>query len=569
MRVKSGSDGRSYLLPQVLFLLGFFLLLVSRAYFVPLWGSSEAREAHVAELIAQTGEWILPSRNGLVPSKPPLLHWLSAILISVFSISGLFAARLVSALAAIGTTLLLANFFSCGGKNSSEKNQRWWLCAGIILTTYGFYALSFDARVDMLLCFLVTGATLAFYSGLQEVDCALPAAQRNQIKVMQCKVAVWCGLAVLAKGPLGVAFPALAAIAMVGSIFCNGKRSLLKTLCPHAAPIVIFALLALPWYFFASFYGGSAFIERQIIFENFARLVGGDGITSRPWHFYVPVLITTAFPWSLIAIFSLRSLAKNNKSAGFYLERISAVIWVAGVLFLSFSDGKRASYLLMLLPWLTLHVASVVTTHLSQEHRAIFWQRFLDRFLYFLSVFVLVAAGAFAVFTRYLVRAPLFNDLSTGIAITITCAVAWLVFLSIFRRLVTATQSNINIGFSLASLAGIAVCLASLGLVIKGELKDYEGAARSINKIVLKNDALFAVRERTDERLDPIFYTIRRPVSILSPRVQREQLPDSGYVIAPKKWLLERGFPVSEFFSEFLMQAPMKDSEFALVNLRP
>lgn len=40
--------------------------------------SSEAREAHIVRVMVGTGDWILPTRNGLLPSKPPLHHWLAA-----------------------------------------------------------------------------------------------------------------------------------------------------------------------------------------------------------------------------------------------------------------------------------------------------------------------------------------------------------------------------------------------------------------------------------------------------------------------------------------------------------
>src|SRR5215210_4151766 len=44
---------------------------------VPFYTKGEPREATVVWEIYTTGEWILPLRNGhIIPSKPPLFHWL-------------------------------------------------------------------------------------------------------------------------------------------------------------------------------------------------------------------------------------------------------------------------------------------------------------------------------------------------------------------------------------------------------------------------------------------------------------------------------------------------------------
>src|SRR5256885_11671001 len=44
-----------------------------------LYQGGEAREGLVAREMLRTGDWILPLWNGsVVPSKPPLFHWLAA-----------------------------------------------------------------------------------------------------------------------------------------------------------------------------------------------------------------------------------------------------------------------------------------------------------------------------------------------------------------------------------------------------------------------------------------------------------------------------------------------------------
>src|SRR5438093_12671414 len=44
-----------------------------------VYQGGEAREGLVAREMLRTGDWILPLWNGsVVPSKPPLFHWLAA-----------------------------------------------------------------------------------------------------------------------------------------------------------------------------------------------------------------------------------------------------------------------------------------------------------------------------------------------------------------------------------------------------------------------------------------------------------------------------------------------------------
>jgi 4-amino-4-deoxy-L-arabinose transferase-like glycosyltransferase len=38
----------------------------------------EAREGLVVQDLVARGHWVLPLRNGELPSKPPLFHWIAA-----------------------------------------------------------------------------------------------------------------------------------------------------------------------------------------------------------------------------------------------------------------------------------------------------------------------------------------------------------------------------------------------------------------------------------------------------------------------------------------------------------
>src|SRR5216684_9297 len=69
---------------------------------LPFHTKGEPREATVVWEIYHSGEWVLPLRNGsIIPSKPPLFHWLGACFSLIRGELNEFTIRLPSALLAI------------------------------------------------------------------------------------------------------------------------------------------------------------------------------------------------------------------------------------------------------------------------------------------------------------------------------------------------------------------------------------------------------------------------------------------------------------------------------------
>ena len=69
---------------------------------LPFYTKGQPREATVVWEIYTHGEWILPLRNGhLIPSKPPLFHWLGALCSFALGELSEFTIRLPSAILAI------------------------------------------------------------------------------------------------------------------------------------------------------------------------------------------------------------------------------------------------------------------------------------------------------------------------------------------------------------------------------------------------------------------------------------------------------------------------------------
>ena len=98
-----------HLLPVCLMLAICFLLFFRGIGETEFYDKQEAREALVIWEIHNSGNWILPLRNGEeIPAKPPFYHWLGAMLSSVVGRVDELSARLPSAL--LGTLGVLVTY---------------------------------------------------------------------------------------------------------------------------------------------------------------------------------------------------------------------------------------------------------------------------------------------------------------------------------------------------------------------------------------------------------------------------------------------------------------------------
>jgi 4-amino-4-deoxy-L-arabinose transferase-like glycosyltransferase len=162
-------------------LLGFglilYVLLQALCVGVPaIGGSSEAREAQVVDVIVRDGSWILPLRNGVIPSKPPLFHWLAALVSMASGGVNEFSVRLTSQLAAALCLLLvaavayrLASLLQTF-QGPDHPRRAALLAAGILSLTYGFYIMGCQAMVDMTFAACVWASLAAVVYGIQRAD---------------------------------------------------------------------------------------------------------------------------------------------------------------------------------------------------------------------------------------------------------------------------------------------------------------------------------------------------------------------------------------------------------------
>ena len=505
----------------------FYLFCMILLIGVPLiGGSSEAREAKVVDEIVSHGNWILPLRNGVVPSKPPFFHWVGAAFSFVFGEVSERTVRLPSLM--FGFTILWLTAFItfrlaplCRASAASRRPDLAAVVSWCVLSlTYGFHQLSSLAMVDMSFTFFVTFALAA--------PLLTPRAYWDNYAAVSpgSRVAFWCACsgAVLARGPIGLVLP----VVLVGAAgwYCVGYRKAFSELLRPTFAWVVFAF-PLAWYFAAARQGGDAFVDRQLIFENVKRIVGGEHINSESWWFYIPSFIRTSFPWGLLTIVLLwaRGGGRGDSRGGY--RPVSARAFIApsvsllcGILLFSVPSGKRHSYLLPLYSLMAVQVGLLVAEMIeSATHRV--KQRALTS-LYTVSAVLVVCAllglcalgAAQQLFqTKGLLVSglqPHLSQLSIPVGIVILLAVTPF-FTAAAENVSTRVRALWFVAF------GFMACSVCAGSTIKAALKDFPSMAGTVLSFVREGEQLVVIKGHFDEYFDPILFYVRRRVALVLP----------------------------------------------------
>jgi 4-amino-4-deoxy-L-arabinose transferase-like glycosyltransferase len=380
---------RHHLLPLVL-VLGVCVLLFFRGIGdTAFYDKQEAREALVIWEIHNSGNWILPLRNGEeIPAKPPFYHWLGAMLSSVVGRVDELSARLPSAL--LGTLGVLVTY----AVGAVLWGRGAGLVAALVLSTSFEWRAAREARVDMALTFVLLCSFIFFFYLYKT------GGGRTKAIIL----GIFLGLATLAKGPLGFVLPSFTFLT-----FLCWKRNL--TFLKQLKPITVIsscAAVAGSWYLLALWQGGREFLF-LVIKENFGTVIGADAGHPHPFWSYVPYLFLGTAPWSLffpsLAIFLYAEREKLAEQ-----ELLYFAIWaLTVVIFFSLFSQKRAVYILSAYPSISLLFGAWWYRLTSESARA----GFLTRLAGYFNAGSFVVLSALLIF-QYTSQTPL-SYLASGL----------------------------------------------------------------------------------------------------------------------------------------------------------
>ena len=285
---------------------GVALILGFGAGSFPLISPDEPRYAETAREMLERLDFIVPF-CGYEPryDKPILFYWFELLFFKTLGI-GELSARLPSVIAgtaSVWLAFLLGSFHGFG------------ILAGLVaLTTFQIFLFSKIAITDMLLNFLISASICFFYIGyLRRANTKKKFAFKDKLSSRWLiSSIVMMALGMLCKGPVAVVLPLLVIV-----IFLILEKDLvafaLNTWVELLIGLVVFVLLALPWYLLVHIKTGGAFSQEFFIGHNVNRFTSVHTGHGAPFWFYVPVIVIGFFPWSFFLIQSLIGVDYSGK----------------------------------------------------------------------------------------------------------------------------------------------------------------------------------------------------------------------------------------------------------------
>jgi 4-amino-4-deoxy-L-arabinose transferase-like glycosyltransferase len=297
--------------PLLLSLLATAIVAFAALGRAPLWDRDEPRNARCAAEMLQRSDWVVPTFNGqLRTHKPILLYWLMLGSYQLFGVHE-WSARLPSALAGM---LSVACTFAIARRFLASTVAAWSATAlgTMVMMTVATRAATPDAWLIASITFAMALWTHGAWhpvgpcthDGFRSVAYRTPTIGRW--------AAVWgaCGLAVLAKGPVGILLP-LAIIGLCTWWAIDGDTGLrlqgwrLARAAWSMQPLVaLLAVLAVagPWYVLVGIRTDGQWLRGFFFEHNMQRAMAPmEGHRGPGPLFYAGSLLVGSFPWSVFA----------------------------------------------------------------------------------------------------------------------------------------------------------------------------------------------------------------------------------------------------------------------------
>ena len=273
-------------------------------YFLDLGGSSiwDANEAFYVETpreMMEQRDYVTPTFN-YEPrlNKPVLSYWIVAGFYHVFGVS-VAVQRVpiaVAALILILTACCLARAASTNGGTGEQQPPANRPGRATEAALWAGLGLAVTPRLLMFARRIFIDVYISMFFGLTLLFFVLAERRPERRRTFLLLMYVAAGLGMLTKGPVAIVLPALA---FGLYLLVHGELRRLGSMMLPAGALIVLAIVA-PWYVALYLRHGWAPMAEFIFGENVARYTAGVGVDSeRGPLFYLPVLISDSFPWSM------------------------------------------------------------------------------------------------------------------------------------------------------------------------------------------------------------------------------------------------------------------------------
>ena len=287
---------------------------------------------------AETAREMLTHGDPLIPhifeqpqfEKPPLFYWSLALSFKVFGTNA-GAARVVTGLVGllgiVGTFLFLRRLL-----NQSVA----LLSSFLLVSSLGWLGLSRSVVTDLMFTVFISFAIYSFFLWY-----------RLDKRVYLWLFAVFGALASLAKSPVGLVIALLVAIL---TLVLDRESKRVRRFLFHPWWL-LYLVLTLPWYVYATVKYGQAFLWEYFINDHWNRVVMAEHASFDHWYFYVAVVTVAMLPWTGYMAFIGANFRKYRSWYKFIFSWIAVVTVLVAI-----PHSKLATYVSPIYPPLAIGI---------------------------------------------------------------------------------------------------------------------------------------------------------------------------------------------------------------------
>jgi len=348
----------------VLLIFSFFALLLPIAN-IPLFDLDEGAFSEATREMLLNKNFLTTYLNGeLRFDKPILIYWFQAASVSIFGLNE-FALRVPSITSSF---IWLSAIYLFTNKYFNEKIALF--TSIIFLSSLQINIIAKAATADALLNMFIVLSMFSFYTYFKT----------KKIYYLYFSF-IFIGFGVLTKGPVAILIPLVATL-----IFSLIKKELLFWIKSvfNLKGILIFLIIAIPWYILEYLEQGQLFIDGFFLKHNISRFNSTFEGHSGSYFYFIPILIFGLLPFSSLVIKTLtkiKTFFSNDLNLFLFLWFIFVFI------FFSFSNTKLPHYIVYGYTPLFILMGMIFNKYLEQQDKKVFLVLFLP-LLFFLMLFL-------------------------------------------------------------------------------------------------------------------------------------------------------------------------------------
>lgn len=310
---------RDYVTMLVLFVavcLGYLLFCGS----LPITDPVESNYALTAKQMLQHNDWISPMiYDRYWYDKPIFTYWMLMLSYKAFGFTDL-ASRLPGALFG---AITIPGFFYMMRKIVKSYGPA-LLGACVLMTSFEYWYLAHAVVTDMYLFSFMLGIFYFAYQGLTKNS-----------KGYMCGAYAMAAMAVLDKGPVGLVLPGCILVIFLLCSWAYSKlldRSNGSLASPsfrgvslghrffllfYPPAILLFLIIALPWYIEMYRVHGQSFVDGFLLLHNMERATVSEHPRFDVWYYYLLVIPVTLMPWAFMTLYGMKQSLVNLYRAFF------------------------------------------------------------------------------------------------------------------------------------------------------------------------------------------------------------------------------------------------------------